>query len=854
MKIKRIILVFIAIFFVLNTLLLSTFISNASYNQQTLEPSNNGISLFPASYQIMLNKLVDSTGHTNWKFKPLYTDLDWNEVISNETDCLHNTIYKSDTSPYPSSWYDSCNRQGDRRYYCASKAITSYYMDPRNFLTEKSIFQFLDLSNSSPASVAQIQDAVAGTYLAGSVNGESYAKIIYDAARESGESAFSIVVRIFQELGISSSLPRMISGNDSTYPGVYNFFNYGASDGSGNIARGLAYAKKAGWTSPRIALIEGAKLISGTYTKAGQINKYLYKFDVVGTEKNQLYNHQYMTNVQDPNSQASILYNTYDQCDFIDKPLVFVIPIYKNMPAYVKLPNSENANGNLYFVSSNYDSVNFRTAPNGSVISKLRKDTVVTMIQPNINGFGKISCDGTIGYMSMDYLTQINKVRDNYYIPNTGTKYLGDARNSSAMVSYCTQMQDIGWTGWGINGETIGVTDAPVRLETIKISLSDVLKSEELKYRTHVEDIGWMDWVSDGNISGTIGQSKRVEAIQIKLRELANYNVLYRVCIEGNTWTDWVKNGETAGTTGQSKPITAIQIKLEEAEPLDNRGEQYKGAKDTDESALISYNTYLQKAGWTGWRKDAESAGSSGQRRKIEALKIVLGNNIKNEVVQYRAHIQNIGWTDWVQNGQIIGTENSNKRIEAIQIKLKNGELYDVEYRVHVQDVGWMNWVKNGETAGTEGQSKRIEAIQIKLKKKENINIDVTYKTHIENIGWMNWIKNGEIAGTTGQSKRMEAIQIKLNDNTYSNSLQYKVHVQDIGWMNWVKNGEMAGTTGQSKRMEAIQIKFDNNINKTIKYRVHVQDIGWMNWVKNGETAGTTGKSKRIEAIQIKIE
>ena len=396
MRIKKIILIFITIFLVLNTILLSTNICNATYNQQTLEPYDNGIGLFPASYQIMLNKLVDSTGHTNWKFKPLYTDLDWNEVIANETDCLHNTIYKSDTSPYPSSWYDSCNRQGDRRYYCASKAITSYYMDPRNFLTEKSIFQFLDLSNSSPASVSQIQDAVAGTYLAGSVNGESYANIIYDAARESGESAFSIVVRIFQELGISSSLPHMISGNDSTYPGVYNFFNYGASDGQGNIARGLAYAQRAGWTSPRTALIEGAKLIAGTYTKAGQVNKYLYKFDVVGTEKNQLYNHQYMTNVQDPNSQASILYNTYDQCDFIDKGLVFVIPVYKNMPAYAKLPNSENSNGNLYFVSSNYDSVNFRTAPGGSVIGKLRKDTVVTMLQPDVNGFGKISCDGTV--------------------------------------------------------------------------------------------------------------------------------------------------------------------------------------------------------------------------------------------------------------------------------------------------------------------------------------------------------------------------------------------------------------------------------------------------------------------------
>ena len=26
-------------------------------------------------------KLVDNTGHTNWKFKPFYTDIDWNEFF-----------------------------------------------------------------------------------------------------------------------------------------------------------------------------------------------------------------------------------------------------------------------------------------------------------------------------------------------------------------------------------------------------------------------------------------------------------------------------------------------------------------------------------------------------------------------------------------------------------------------------------------------------------------------------------------------------------------------------------------------------------------------------------------------------
>ena len=829
-------------------------ISNAAtYKQTTIDAysgNKNGIESFPESYQIMLNKLVENTGHTNWKFKALYTDIDWNELVANETDCLHNTIYKSSSSPYPSAWYHSCNKEGDAKFYCASKEITSYYMDPRNFITEIAIFQFLDLSNSSTVTVKQIEEAVKGTYLAGSANGQTYAQMIYDAAEASGESAFSIIVRIFQELGNGTNLPYMISGTDSTYPGVYNFFNYGATDGAGNLQRGLAYAQNAGWTTPQKALIEGAKLIAGTYTKAGQLNKYLYKFDVVGSEKSELYRHQYMTNVEDPNSQANILYKAYDTNDLLDKSLTFVIPVYKNMPAYVKLPGTDATSGNLYYVSSNYTGVTWRQSPGGTAIGTLRKDTVVTMLQENVNGFGKISYNGTTGYMSMQYLTKVNTKQDVYSVPVQGVKYLGTTKDEYAMVTYSVQLQGIGWTGWAKDGGTIGTTGENRRLETIKISLYDAIKSEKLQYRVHVSDVGWMNWVSDGATAGVSGKS--IEAIQIKLRDLGNYNIKYRVCIEGDAWTDWVENGTTAGTTGQSQKITAIEIKIEEAEPWDDRGTQYKGTENIDNTSLINYDACLQNAGWMGWRISDQEAGSSGQRRKLEAFKIKLSDTVKNESVQYSLHLQDVGWTDWVSDGEVQGIAGGNKRIEAIQIKLKNGTEYDVQYRVHVQDIGWMDWKKNGEVAGTTGQLKRIEAIQIKLVKKDNIS--VSYSAHVQDVGWMNAVKDGATAGTTGQSKRVEAIKISLSGTTLSDAIQYKVHVQDVGWMDWKKNGEVAGTTGQLKRIEAIQIKLNSQIGKTVKYRVHVEDIGWMDWVSNGTIAGTTGQSKRIEAIEIKIE
>ena len=395
----------------------------AAYNQVTINENgnnNNGISAFPESYQKMLKKLVEDTGHTNWKFKAFYTDIDWNELTStaNENKCLRNTIYKSN-----GSWLCPCGQQGDIGYYCAHRRIVNYYLDPRNFLTETTIFQFLDLSNSTVVSVSEIEKAVQGTYLAGKVNGVSYAQMIYDAAAASGENALSIVVKIFQELGKGTALPGMISGNNSSYPNTYNFFNYGASDGVGNTLRGLAYAQKAGWNTPQKALVEGAKLIANSYIKAGQNTKYTFKFDVVNDKETGLYWHQYMTNVQDPTNQAEMLFNEYLNNNWLNRELTFVIPIYKNMPAYVKLPSNLTTNdGTLYFISSNYYNVSLRTGPGTSygIAESLKRNTPVLMLNYNENGTGwsKVRVNGKDGYVSNSYLTPVNTVEDVYQVPN----------------------------------------------------------------------------------------------------------------------------------------------------------------------------------------------------------------------------------------------------------------------------------------------------------------------------------------------------------------------------------------------------------------------------------------------------
>ena len=309
---------------------------------------------------------------------------------------------------------------------------------------------------------------------------------------------------------------------------------------------------------------------------------------------------------------------------------------------------------------------------------------------------------------------------------------------------------------------------------------------------------------------------------------------------------------EQSGLETIEKPAEVTSNETTELPKTESTSEtEEKPDEEPEKEPSICYTTHIQDIGWQNQVKDGEIAGTEGQAKRLEAIKITL-KDLKDVKIKYQTHVQDIGWQDWKYDGTLAGTEGESKRLEAIKIELEESDKYSIMYRVHIQDIGWQDWRYDGEKAGTEGQSKRLEAIQIKIVEKQT-SISANYSVHVQDIGWQNWKAEEKIAGTEGQSKRLEAIKIELLTNIKNLKLKYRVHIQDIGWQDWVKDGETSGTEGQSKRLEAIQIKLENTQDYSIEYRVHVQDIGWQDWVKDGETSGTEGQSKRLEAIQIRI-
>jgi uncharacterized protein YjdB len=129
-------------------------------------------------------------------------------------------------------------------------------------------------------------------------------------------------------------------------------------------------------------------------------------------------------------------------------------------------------------------------------------------------------------------------------------------------VVYQSHVQNIGWQGWMANGQSSGTSGQSLRLEAMRMQLSNI--DGGIEYKTHVQNIGWMDWVSNGALSGTEGRSYRLEAIQIRLTGAAasHYDVYYRVHAQNFGWMGWAKNGTSSGTAGFSYRLEAIQIVL----------------------------------------------------------------------------------------------------------------------------------------------------------------------------------------------------------------------------------------------------------------------------------------------------
>ncbi|MFQ9964312.1 MAG: glucosaminidase domain-containing protein [Thomasclavelia spiroformis] len=431
-------------------------------------------------------------------------------------------------------------------------------------------------------------------------------------------------------------------------------------------------------------------------------------------------------------------------------------------------------------------------------------------------------------------------------------------------VVYKTYIEGYGWQDLKKDGELSGTSGESKRIEAIRIALENQKYSGDIEYQSHVVGIGWQSKRKNGELSGTEGQSKRIEAVRINLTgEMEkNYDVYYRVFAQDYGLLDWAKNGASAGTEGLSKRIETIEIMLVK------KGEKAPGstAKPFIQKN-ISYQSHIVGIGWQEWKNNGDMSGTSGESKRIEAIRIALENQKYSGDIEYQSHVVGIGWQSKRKNGELSGTEGQSKRIEAVRINL-TGEMeknYDVYYRVFAQDYGLLDWAKNGASAGTEGLSKRIETIEIMLVKKGEkapgstakpfIQKNISYQSHIVGIGWQEWKNNGDMSGTSGESKRIEAIRIALENQKYSGDIEYQSHVVGIGWQSKRKNGELSGTEGQSKRIEAVRINLTGEMEKNydVYYRVFAQDYGLLDWAKNGASAGTEGLSKRIETIEIML-
>ncbi len=130
--------------------------------------------------------------------------------------------------------------------------------------------------------------------------------------------------------------------------------------------------------------------------------------------------------------------------------------------------------------------------------------------------------------------------------------------------------------------------------------------------------------------------------------------------------------------------------------------------------------------------------------------------------ITYRAHVAYNGWLDWKSDGATAGTVGESRRMEAIKMKLTGNMSGSVVYQAYVRDAGWQGEVKDGATAGTEGQSKQIEAIKVKLTGQVAESYNVTYRVHMKNKGWQGWVSNGAVAGSESERLRIEAIEVKL--------------------------------------------------------------------------------------------
>ena len=361
-------------------------------------------------YKEAIERLI--ADHPNWNFELLYTGLNFGNAVYGEYSNHSANLVPSSSG---SEWICPVCRTKlyDTGWYGASDKAIAYYMDPRNFLNESNIFQFLDANKyeATSVSLAGIQTNVYGTFL------QNYASDINTACKNKGVNPYYVISRLIQENGKNGSTTSrgMDGGDGKTY---YNPFNIGATGNNTSqvIANALAKAKANGWDTMEKALEGGIVFLKANWLDNYQNTLYQNRFDIDSTNGTSLYSHQYMQNLSAAYSEGNLLRGYYVNAGKVDTNLTFVIPIYEGMSSTLSPKPSEGTSSEEYpmnvVVNTSGSTLALRSGANTSstVIARYAKGTVLLSVQRGINSTWQhvVMKDGNVGYMSGEYLKQVS--------------------------------------------------------------------------------------------------------------------------------------------------------------------------------------------------------------------------------------------------------------------------------------------------------------------------------------------------------------------------------------------------------------------------------------------------------------
>ena len=337
-------------------------------------------------------------------------------------------------------------------------------------------------------------------------------------------------------------------------------------------------------------------------------------------------------------------------------------------------------------------------------------------------------------------------------------------------------------------------------------------------------------------------------------------------------------SGDAQPLPGEAQPAggeSGAQDEAAQAETAQADGGQAEAAQSDGATAVsLSYSAHVSNIGWMGAVAGGETAGTTGRGLPLEALRLVLsdastGEPLGADALSVEVHVSNVGWQAAVGNGGTAGTTGQSRAVEALRVRLSAdlSARYTVWYRVHSAEFGWLGWACDGADAGSAGYGRAVQAVQVAVLPKgdpapgdtstpfvdrSSEPPSVSYRAHVAGIGWQGAVSDGAVAGTTGQGRALEALSGSVSWYGHgSSSLEVRAHVSNVGWQGWTSGA--AGTTGRSLAVEALQFRLSGEAASSydVWYRVHCSDYGWLGWAKDGASAGTVGLAKAVQAVQV---